>query len=306
MRADRGIIYAKIETSYGVDPSPTVAILATQPTLEPIAETRERSVVIPTYGKLQPNHIGMGLKISFSCEMRGSETATTPPGIGCLLSACNLTETVGASYVDYDLNSTQDGESVAILFYQDSILHKILGCVGNVSGKTSVNDYMMFDFEFTGIYAGPTDSTAPSPTFTDADVPPVLNTAAFTYQTYAACISAFEFNLNNVINRRDCANEATGVERYFISQRSVGGSFDPEVPTLATFNPWTIAENDTAGALTITVGSVAGNRCVVSAPSVVNEHPKYGSREATLTYDLAWTSHPTLTAGNNELKLRFS
>ena len=311
MLEGKALILAKIEGAYGVDPTPaaaTDAILCSAPSIEILGASRERNVVLPYYGKLPPIAVGEGIKISFEAEIRGSGVATTPPRIGPLLRACNLTQTIGGSYVDYDPNSSESGESVAIYFHRDAIRHKLLGGVGSCKIGFKASEIGKISFEVTGLYAGghAADIAFPTPTFGDSATPPIFKSASFAIQSYAALISALNLDLGNAIAKRIEANVDPSVYRYFIGGRAVKGDCDPEAVALATFNPWTLWNAGTAGTLTATVGSSAGNRCIVSSPSLVLDTPKYGAREGILAHTLGFSCHPTLTAGDNEIKIRFN
>jgi len=313
----RALILAKIETAYGVDSNPAPssdALLTTKPEIEVVGATKPRDVVLPYYGKIAGINVGESLKISFSVEARGSGTADVAPRIGQLLRACNFTQTVTTgTQVDYDPNSAQDGESVTIYFYRDGILHKMLGCVGTFKITCKALEPVKFDFEFFGLYAGTHASSVAFPTGISYDapsiIPPVFRNAAFNLWSIGAgnaIIESFSVDIANTINKRSDANAATGIRRWFVSGREVKGECDPEVIALGTYNPFALWDATTAGSITATIGSVAGNRLIITLPNVVKNVPKYGDREGILTYNISFTSHPTLTAGNNEIKIRFN
>ena len=200
-----------------------------------------------------------------------------------------------------DLESAQD--SVTIYFYQHNICHKVTGCLGTPSLEGKATEYGKIKFEFTGLYVGPVDENIPAATF-NPTLPPKLVSASFALGAYAAIIESFNVALGNEIARRPSANAATGILSYFIKERSVTGEIDPEAVALATWNPWTLWANSTSGALTITFGSAAGNRCVVSGPKVLLDSVKYAERESLLSYSTPLIFTPD--AGDDEVRLLFS
>ncbi len=317
----RALIAAKTETTYGVDAAPTPAadaILTTKPTIELISEDKTRDVVLPYYGSLAMLPVATGIKIGFSTEVRGSGAAVTPPRIGALLRACSLTQiiitTPGSESVSYNPHSAQDGEGVTIYFYHDGVLYKALGCIGNsVKLTCKTNETAKLDFEFTGMFGGvaafATTVAFPSPTYGDAPTPPILHTGVFSFgglTSANAVVDAIELSLANTIVKRPDVNAAHGVKRYSCTGRELSGSFDPEVISLATWNPWSGYEGALLGALSLTVGVVAGNRLVVSAPRCQIDAPKLGAREGIQTYAIAYKPRVTLAAGNDEAMLRFN
>lgn len=310
---DKQLILTKIESSYGVDPTPaaaTEAILTGKVTIEIIEKAVERKVVLPYFGSLKNINIGEGVKISFPVEVRGSGTAATPPRIGPLLRAANLSQTI-ATTVDYDPNSSQDGESCAIYFYGDGLLWKVLGCMTeSIKLTAKANEVATWEFSLIGLWGGAasiTDAAYAAPTHEGAAVvPPVFKSASFTIDSYAAIIENFEVTLKNKVVKRPSANAASGVLRYSIIGREVTGSVDPEWVTKATYDPWTTWEGSTSGAITATIGSTSGNKWVISVPNALKKAPKFGAREGIRTYTLEFIANPTLSAGNNEINYKHS
>lgn len=311
MLKTRALILAKIETSYGVDPTPTPsanAILCEAPEFETIGKKLDRANVKSYFGTLPHVALGEGLKISFSTELKGvGSTPSTPPEIGVLFRACNFTQTVdatvGAENVKYDPNSSESGESITIYFYQHNILHKLLGCRGTVSLELKTNEYGKLKWEFQGLYAGPADATIGTGTF-NATKPPIFRQASFAIDAYSAVIESLKIDVKNEIARRPSANALTGVLEYFIKERAVTGETDPEMVALATKDFWSMWSNGSLSALSATVGNTAGNRCVITAPNVQLDTPKYGDREGILTQALPLIFTPNV--GNDEVQFKFN
>ena len=309
MLVNKALITAKVETTYGTDAVPTGAtnsILCEEPTVEALESKVERANIKPNYGAQRFVSIGEGLKISFTVELKGSGTAGTAPEIGALLRGCNFTETIQAAVsVTYLPNSSQAGESLSLYYYADGMLHKILGARGTFSvAQGTVNQYVKLKFEFTGLYAGPAALALATPTF-NAAVPPVWRNAQFTLDAYAAVLNSLTFDIGNSIAKRTSLNSATGILEWYVSERSVKGEFDPEMVLPATYDFWGKWQSGGAYPLTATIGSAAGNRCVITAPAVQLDMPKYDKRETTLTAKIPLVFAPT-SAGNDEIQLLFN
>jgi hypothetical protein len=308
MLKTRAVILADKEVTYGTDPTPlpaSNAVLCEAPEIEILGRKLERSNVKSYFGTLAPINVGEGIKITFTAELKGSGTAGTAPEIGPLLEACGMTHTnIPGTSDSYDPNSDLESaqESVTIYFYQHNICHKVTGCRGTFSLEGKAAEYGKIRFEFTGIYVGPVDENIPAPTF-NPTLPPKLLSASFSIGGYAAIIENFKVDLGNEIAKRPSANAATGILSYFIKERAVTGEIDPEAVVLSTWNPWSLWENSASGALTITFGSAAGNRCVVSGPKVVLDSIKYAERESLLAYSTPLIFTPD--AGNDEVSLLF-
>ena len=305
---NKAVILAKVETTYGTDPVPTAganAILCSAPEIDVAGKRLERENTKSTYGARLGVNIGEGLNIKFTTELKGSGAAGTVPEGGALFRAANFTETIVASTsVSYDPNSNADtGESVTIYFYRHNILHKVSGCRGSFNVELKSGEYGKINWAFTGIYQGPADGTIPAGTY-NATIPPRFISALFAIDSYAAIIESLKVDVANEIGRRPSANAATGILEYFIKERAVKGECDPEVVSLATKDFWAMWSGSSVVALTATVGSAAGNKCVISGPKVQLDMLKYGDREGIVTYAMPLIFTPN--AGNDELKIFFT
>ena len=305
---DRQLILAKIESTYGVDPTPvanTNAILAEIADISIVSRSLERNNAKSYFGQLAPVNIGDGLKLDFTTEVKGSGAAGTAPEIGVLFRACNYTETVVAvTSVTYDPNSNVlDSESITLYFYQDGIRHKLLGARGTFSFEANAGEYGKVKWSFTGLYAGPTDTALATGTY-NSTLPPRFVSASFALDSYAFVISNLKIDAGNTVVERKDANNATGISAYFIRERKVTGEIDPEAVTVATKDIYTMWSASSRVAMTATLGATAGNICTITGPKVALSDIKYGERNGLLTTTLPLVFTPN--AGNDELKIAFT
>lgn len=101
MQKDRQLILAKIETTYGVDASPTPSensILASAIDISVVGRRLERPVSLQFMGSKKPVNIGEAVKVKFETEVKGrGANPYDVPEIGPLFRACNFTETIYSS-----------------------------------------------------------------------------------------------------------------------------------------------------------------------------------------------------------------
>src|SRR5450830_719427 len=94
-------ILSKIETTYGVDPTPTAgldALLMSNLTVSPLEMTLAQRQNIKAYMGNNPNVVAASYsKVSFDIELAGSGTAGTAPAYDELLRACGLSATALAT-----------------------------------------------------------------------------------------------------------------------------------------------------------------------------------------------------------------
>lgn len=310
MLKTRAVLWAKLETTYGTDPTPektTDAILCEAPEYEVVSRKQERNNVKAYYGTNAPVMIGEAQKIGFTCELKGSGAAGTAPEIGVLLQSCamTLTTSAGVSNIYTPNSDLEDAQkSCTIWYYQHNILHKLTGCRGTWSLEAKAGEYAKIKFEMTGIFADPADGTMPTDSTYKTTLPPRMISAAFALGSYSAIIENFKVTLGNEIATRVSANEATGILGYFVKERAVTGEIDPEAVALSTWNPWTLWGGSTPGSLSCTFGGTAGNICTVTGPAVMLDTVKYADRENLLTYSTPLIFTPS--SGNDEVVLAFT
>jgi hypothetical protein len=313
MNKNKAVLLAKLQTAAHTDPTPaaaTDALLVSDCSLEYVSEQLKRNNIKPFMGANKFVTVGTALKISFTTELAGSGMAGTAPRIGCLFRACNFAETVTAvTSVSYDPHSNptfdEDAEALCIYFYQDGRLHKLLDCRGSGPDiELKAGQYGKMKWEFTGIFAGPTDAALVSPTFSTV-IPPRFLSAAFALDSYAAIFETLTIKCANEVAKRMSANSATGILEYFIKEREFTAEYDPEAVLSATkdwFAAWT---GGTLMALTTQIGATAGNICTITAPQAQLSSLKDGDRDNILTQATGITLIPT-DDGDDEIKFLFT
>ena len=306
------VVLAKLETDYGVDPTPTPAanaIMANNVTLPtPISEKLERLIVNDKLGK-QPHKINIrGYTCSFDVEMKGHGTdAGVAPPEGCILQACAMKETVDGSIgcVEYTPTLTiAELKSCTLYIYVAGLLRHIMsGCVGNVSLTLTAGQIGLYHFEMTGLYVVPTDVALVSPTF-PTHKPPIITSAAYSLGGYAGIINALELNSGNAVSERPSVNSATGgVAGYRVTNKAPTGAIDPEAVIEATEAFWADFLAGTEHSLSIDVGVSGHNYIQVTAPKYVYDELAWGARDGIRTYDIPFSLYDS--SGNDFMELHY-
>ena len=147
-------ILAKIETTQGTDAVPTGAanaLLISDASFDISYNNVDRSLIRGFFGGAEQLAGTRFVDMSFSVEISGSGTAGTAPAWGPLLQACGYAEAVTASTrVDYTPISTGQ-KSLTIYYSDDGVLHKALGCMGNVEFAMGAGERPLLKFNFAGI-----------------------------------------------------------------------------------------------------------------------------------------------------------
>lgn len=302
------LILAKAESTYGTDSSPagTNAILVRNLEITPLeADTVSRDLIRPYLGASDQLLAQTRVSISFEVELAGSGTAGTAPAYAPLLLACGLAETVVASTsVTYAPVSSSFG-SATIYMNNDGVLHKITGARGSFTLNGEVGQIPTISFSFTGIYNAPTDTAAPTPTYSNQATPVIFkegNTTGFQLFSYSGCLQSVSFDLANELVYRElvgCTKEV------LLTNRAPNGTVVIEAPTIATKDYFAAATGTSTGNLTFQHGQIAGNRVTFTAAQADLGNPTYQDQDGIQMLSIPFIAIPT-SAGNNELSLAYT
>jgi len=307
------VLLAKEESTYGTDSTPTPAanaidakdIKISYPG-EVLERPMERASLSPVAPKIGKHYI----EVTFTCELKGSGSQGVAPAIGDLLEACGFAETVSAgSSVLYKPASTGH-KSVTIYVYDiqaetgNSRLHKLTGARGNVNFVFEAGQIARLEFTFQGLYNIPTDVSTPDSASYESTTPPIVESSNFTLNSVdSLVVQSININMANELHPGDDINAAAGIKNIGIVGRKPNGSFNPEAVLLATYDFWTDWVNANQRALSLVVGSAAGNKCTISAPKVSIDTITEGDRGGRRIEDIPFKLN--VDSGDDEIELKF-
>lgn len=308
------VLLAKIESSYGVDPTPTGAanaILVSNLEINPLnAQNVDRELIRGYFGGNE-HLVGTAyLDVSFDCELAGSGTAGTAPAWGPLLRAAGFAEAVTASTrVDYTPVSSAL-ESVTIYYHKDGVLHKALGCRGSVQVKMGIGERPMLMFKFMGLDGGISAVANATPTLTAWQKPLVITDPNTNDVKLGCTYSAGSLSGGTAYPSRGLEIDVgaavahvplLGGESIDLTNRDVSGkvTFDLTAAQEVTFMG--NVKTNTTQSLGLEHGTTAGNIIIVHAPTVQLINPKDEEVEGRLLigYDLRVIP----SSGNDELRI---
>ena len=301
------LLLAKLETTVGTDPTPTVgsdAIEVRNIDVTPLeVDTVSRDLIRPFLGHAEQLLSQQRVAINFEVELAGSGSAGTAPAYGPLLQACRCTETVVSSTsVTYAPNSDATPKSVTIYFNNDGVLHKITGSRGTFSLSAEVGAVPFISFQMTGVYNAPSDVAISSPTYADQADPLVFkngNSSSFQVFSYSGAVQSVSFDVNNTVVYRELVGGTKSIE---VTDRAPAGECVIEATTIATKDFFTAATGTSTGNLTFQHGSTAGNIVTFTAAQIDLGGPSYSDQDGIQMLTLPYIATPT-SAGNNEFSL---
>jgi hypothetical protein len=235
-------------------------------------ETVERERVDPHAGRTLPPAAAMKFgTFSFSTYGCASGTAGTAPATSGLLQACGTTlATVAAvsnTYTPSDLNQPTGFGHLRV--FHGGGLYQLNSSMGNCQVTYAAGNFSVYQWTFTGIYVPPTDGAVIAPIYpaTALDlVCDAVNTATFTLGPTGSPInremSTFTLDFGNQIETVD---NPGGTKRVRIASREPSASATIRHTSLADFNPFALAANETEHIMQLVHGP-AGARQTVSLP----------------------------------------
>ena len=248
-------------------------------------------------------------EVTFSSELHADSTG--PLWARTFLAACGLglnptggssTTTGGANYFQLDKlppeasGSTQ--KSISIGVYEDGLLKRLHGCMGNVKFTFVSGKKVMLEFTFTGVWNAPTDATILAPTYPTTS-PLRFISSSFLIGAWAPKIQQLTLDLGNEVHVREDSTDATGYHCAVIATRLVKGTLNPESETVASkdvYGDW-LASTEAALSFSASAGSDA---CAFSASELQFLNPQEGERNGVQTDDIEFQLNA------DDLKLAFS
>jgi hypothetical protein len=317
-----GVVLAKIETTPGVDatPSPTTDfITALTASFAPNFQVIERDYLRPS---ISGTPIVMGRQlatVTFETEVVGTgvaasgststtENAATPKWAD-LLCGCGFAPTSestpnpGQVYNPITNNQT----TLSIYVYLGGILHKLLGAMGTFNLTAVAGELAKIQWTFTGVYQAPTAVAVPAVTIPTI-VPPIVQSAQFAIGTTASTVfvpQQITLDIANTVTPRDDANSARGFNSMIITARKPSFTVNPESVPEASHPFWTDFAAANGKAVSFNVGTVAGNTMGVAITNMQISNLQYTDRSGIRTYEVTGMVSSTSTTGNDEVSFTF-
>lgn len=300
------LILAKVETTYGSDPTPTAAsnsLLAYDIDFTENIDPARRLGQIGSLSRL-PSVTGAKFsQITFKVEDKGSGSAGTAPRIGTLFRGCSYSETVsGGVSVTYKPRSTSQ-ESITIYYYIDGRLHKLTGAVGDCKHYSPKGAFPYWEFTFMGQFNANSTTALPTPTLESTN-PQLCKSCAFSYNSKTTLVvSNVEYTTNNTVAQRPDINNANSIKGFVVTARDPKLKMTVEA-TVETSYDFRGDALTTQRAVTWTVGATAGNIITYTAPKFNPYMPKYGDADGLLIEEIE--GEVTQNSGNDEFTIVYT
>ena len=264
-------ILAKVETTEGTDSTPTGAsnaMLVSDMSINPLnAQNVDRSLVRNYFGASEQLVGTAYLSVEFTVELAGSGTAGTAAPWGALLKGCGFAESGLVSYAAYTPDTPANQKSVTIYYYDDGVLHKLLGAKGNLQLMLGVGERPTMKFSFIGKDGGISATSLPSTTLTGWKAPLVItdtNTADVKLGgTYSAGAVTSGTSYTSRGLELNCGNNVQftpllGGEYVDITAREVTGSLQLDLTAAQEVTFMGTVKANTLSAISLEHGATSG------------------------------------------------
>jgi hypothetical protein len=309
-------ILCKVETTIGTDAVPTGsanAMLVSDLSITPLeSQNVDRNLIRGYFGASEQLVATAFVRCSFTVELAGSGAAATAPAWGAPLLACAHAEALLATpnRVEYTPASTSL-KTATIYWYDDGLLHKLLGAMGNVRLEAKVGDRPKLIFDFIGIDGGVSVASNPSLTLTSWKTPPTMAKANVVDITLGATYSAGALTGGTVYNSAglelDWGNQVNftpllGSERIDLTDRAISGKMMLDLTPTQEAALVAIVKANTLQSLAMRIGgTTAGNNIIIHSPGVQLINPR--KEELNGTRMIGFDVRLVPSAGNDELRL---
>jgi hypothetical protein len=317
------VVLAKIETTYGTDPTPTGAanaILVSNLSINPLAANNVDRDLSRAYFGASEQLVGSAyVEVSMDVEFQHSGTAGTAAAWDPLLQACGFaagSALTTPSRVEHLLATDYSAlKSVTIYYYDDGVLHKLLGARGTFSVNLNVGERPVFSFRFLGLDGGVTATANASPTLTGFKTPLIVtdpNTGAVTlggsYATGAITggteyvAAGFDFDMGNDVQFTDLLGTATEAgQAVDLSNRSMSGKIRLDLTAANEVTFMTAVKANTTQSIGLVHGTTAGFKLLVFLAQVqlINPTKEDINGRRLIGFDMRVMP----SAGNDEIKI---
>ena len=310
------VVLAKVETVTGTDAIPTGAANALKVFDLSITPLEISMVDVP----LMAGWFGAAVSIpgtsfskcSFSVLLSGAGLAATAPAWGALMLGCASGETTGLltpNRVEY-LPVSDLLKTLSIYWYDDGLLHKLIGAFGTVKLSAKSGQVPKLTFEFTGLESTPTAVGNAAAVLTAWKDPVAITKANVTDIqlgcTYALGALSGGTAYNSSGLELDWGNQVAfspllTTETVVLQDRKIKGTFALDLTAAQEATMIGQIKSRAVQGLGFVIGTATGNKIMIHAPAMVlKAHKKEefnGQRMVGFDFEL------DPVAGNDELRL---
>lgn len=310
------VLLAKVETTSGTEEVPSAStdgvLIAEQVDVTPMDITyAERNLLLPYFGGSQSLIATMNTRVSFQCEIAGSGTAGTAAAWGPLMQGCASAEASLSSPSRVENTPVSTGlKSLTLYLYDDGVLHKLIGSMGNARLVMRIGETPKFQFDFLGSYTAVSAEALPTPTLTAWKVPLPMAKANVVDVTLGCTYAAGALSGGTAFPSTglevDIGNRAVFLtnlsnERAEITDRATTCNFELELTAAQEVTAAAAMVSNATTGLGFTINGASGSKIIVFLPQIQRTAMRKVNRDGVRFIGFDAKSVPV--AGNDEWRL---
>lgn len=307
------LLTGKIETTPGTDATPIASadavLLVENVDITPLEISyAQRKLLLPYFGGSLDLLGTYYSKVSFSCEAAGSGTAGTSAQWGDLLLACACAEASLTAPVRIETTPISTAlKTITLYLYDDGVLHKLVGAMGNAKFSAKIGETPKWMFEFIGAYSPVSAVALPAATLTAWKVPKAMNKANVVDVTLGCTYATGALTGGTVFGSTgieiDFGNKTSffatlSSERAELTDRDSKFTTELELSAAQEVTAVTDMIANTTTGVGFTIGSVAGEKLIVFSPSLQRTSIKKADKDGIRL--LGFDGKLVPLAGNDE------
>ncbi len=262
------------------------AFKAFNPQFTPIIEAHERR---PISANMSPSASAPGkrsARLSFDVELVGTAAAGSAIHYSDALLACGVAETLSASTSATYKPATSSIPSVTLGLYMDGKIYTLWGARGTAVLNLMAGQAGILSMDFLAADFSVLDGALLSGVSYNAIMPPTVQGATLTIDSFAAIVESLSIDLGNELVLRRDISSSSGHKSAVINDRRPIMTFNPEEVLVASedfFGNW---RSGAEMALSLSLGSTEGNVIGITAPKVQYQELGMGDRDGLAALDI--------------------
>lgn len=309
-------ILSKIETTQGTDCTPagaTNALLVSNMSINPLVASNVSRDLVRSYFGASEQLVGTAyVQVEFTVELAGSGTAGTAAPWGELLRACGFIESGLVTYAQYVPDTPANQKSATIYYYDDGVLHKLLGAKGDCSFELGVGQRPVAKFKFLGKDGGITAVSVAATTLTGWKTPAIINDTntadvtlggSYSISVVTGGTAYTSRGLQLALGNQVEYTPLLGADYIDITAREVTGSVEFDLTAAQEVSFMAAVKANTLQSLSLVHGATTGYIVGVSLAAVQFINPKKAdiNGRRLIGYDIR--SVPSATTGNDDIAI---
>lgn len=301
-----------LEGTYGTPATMTAAdaILMMESEVQTLADKLDRVVDRPFFGGDPFVLVGKRVQLTGTVDVIGAATPGLTAPLAKLYKACQHAETlivadpgppaVVAAALYNPISRNLD--SATVDFFWCGIKFRMTGVRGSMDFDYSIKNYAKATVTLTGLLTIPDDEEAPGGIdWTAFQTPAAIEAGVWTVTVDGTNVCAQQLTMqqNATVSLIECSE----AKEVVVTARKPSGTLRVlKDATLATWNPWQIAEDQQTIDLISTIEKADG----LNVEHIIHaqlEYPKPVDIEGVAGFEIAYTAIPT-GAGNDEYTFR--